>query len=412
VKTGLVLSGGGARGAYEVGVLRYLREALPLALGEQPRLEILSGTSIGAVNACFMAATAESPEDQAARLSDVWLSLRLDDVFRWGALALSGLPAYVWRRLRALRARRPDWRISDLVNPDALARAVRDRIDWGQLHENLRSGRIEALTVTATDLGTGRSVVFVEAPRPLPGWSRDPLVEVRASPIGPEHALASSAIPLLFPPVRIDGGWFTDGSVRQTTPLAPALRLGADRVLVVGLRHEVHGPPPPIQEDGEPTTFEQIGRLLSALLLDRTDYDIDRMRRLNTLLDQGERIFGAGFAERMTALSERELGTPLRRVRDLVLRPSIDLAAVAREHARAHLERLPRGSVAARLLRRAAEDGVGAADGAADLASYLLFDREYAGELMALGYQDTARRQEELLAFFAPTVGEARSARG
>ena len=411
--TALVLSGGGARGAYEAGVLRWLREALPVATGAQPRVDIVSGTSIGAINACFIAATAHAPERQAAILADVWLSLSLPDVFRWGALALSGLPRYAWRKIREHRARRLGWRFSDLVHPEALARMVRERIDWGRLHDNVAIGRLEALTVTATHLGTGRSVVFVETARPLPPWGRDPLVEVRATRIGPDHALASGSIPLLFPPVRLDGGWYADGSLRQSTPLSPALRLGADRVLVVGLSHEAAVSPnagsPEAEE--EPSTVEQLGRLLSALLLDRVEVELDRLRRTNAVLDEGERAFGSGFAERVAVLTEHQMGVPLRRVRDLVLRPSVDLSAVAREHAGRAADALGSGTLAARLLRRAAEERA-APDGAADLASYLLFDREYAGEIMALGYQDAARRADDLAAFFAEPDTGARSVRG
>jgi NTE family protein len=280
---------------------------------------------------------------------------------------------------------------------------VERRIDWERLHENVRTGRVEALTVSATDLGTGRSVVFVESAQPLPPWSRDPNVEVRARRIGPEHALASGAIPLLFRPVRLEGSWFTDGSVRQSVPLAPAVRLGADRVLVVALRHQPPMPEPaPIASSAEPpTTAALLGRVLNALLLDHTDYDLDRLRRLNALLDQGERAFGAGFAERMALLSARELGAPLRRVADLVVRPSVDLGVIARDIAGRRVARLRRGTLASRLLRRAAADAEAAQDGAADLASYLLFDREYAEELLALGRADAARAADGLVAFFA-----------
>jgi NTE family protein len=251
----------------------------------------------------------------------------------------------------------------------------------------------------------------VETAGELPSWGHDPLVEARRVRLGPEHALASGAIPLLFHPVRIDGGWFSDGSVRQTTPLAPAIRLGADRVLVVSLRPAVPAPPAPLPSDQAPSSAAQLGRVLSALMLDRTDVDLDRMRRLNRVLEEGERAFGAGFEERLSALSVRA-GAPIRRVRDLVLRPDVDLSEVARDHAAKHLRRVAPGTIAARLLARVAADDNAAADGAADLASYLLFDREYAGELIALGYEDASRQRDALVAFFgAPAEGaSARSA--
>lgn len=413
-RSALVLSGGGARGAYEAGVIRWLREELPQELGRQPRLDILCGTSIGAVNAAFLASTAHDPASQGAALARVWTGLRLEEVFHWSALKLAALPAYVYRQLRATRLRQVGWRVSDFLYPEALARVVNERIDWSQLHRNLRNGSLDALTVTATDLGTGRAVVFVETAGTLPAWSRDPVVEVRRSDIEAAHALASGAIPLLFRPVRIGDSWFTDGGVRQNTPLAPAIRLGADRVLVVGLRHEGRdvARAPRLDPGEPPTTAAQLGRLLNALLVDHADYDLDQLRRINSLLESGDHSFGPAFAECLKRLYERELGAPLRSVRDLVIRPSVDIGVLARDHAERRVRRLRPGTLAARLLRRAAADADAAADGAADLASFLLFDGEYAEDLITLGFDDARRARGALLDFFAaaPAEGKAGSA--
>lgn len=412
-RTALVLSGGGARGAYEAGVLRYIRGELAEALGAQPRLDLLCGTSIGAVNACFLAALAHRPEDQGEALVDVWRSLKLEEVFHWSALRLAALPLYVWRQMRATKLRQLSWRISDFLWPEALSRVVEGRVDWDRLHLNVREGHLDALTVTATDLGTGRAVVFVETRGPLPAWSRDPVIEARASEIRPEHALASSAIPLLFRPVRIEGSWFVDGSVRQNVPLAPAIRLGADRVLVVALRQQARSAPPERGDGAEPpTTAAQLGRILNAMLLDRTDYDLERLRKINAFVAQGRRAFGPGFAESLAAIPDDGISAPMREVRDLVIRPSRDIGLLAREHAERRVRRLRRGTLASRLLRRAASDAGAAQDGAADLASYLLFDREYADELIALGWYDARSMRSELLEFFssAAVPGAARTA--
>jgi NTE family protein len=400
-RTALVLSGGGARGAYEAGVVSYLRGELADALGAQPRIDLVCGTSIGAVNACFVASLAHDPARQGEALVEAWHSLRLEDVFHWSALRLGALPLYLFRQLRATRLRQLSWRISDFVWPEALARLVERRIDWGRLHRNVREGFLEALTVTATDLGTGRAVVFVESRAPLPRWSQDPVVEARAREIGPAHALASGAIPLLFRPVAIEGSWFIDGSVRQNVPLAPAIRLGAERILVVALRQQARATREPRSAEREPpTTAAQLGRILNALLLDHTDYDLERLRRINAVIARGEQSFGPAFAECVAAVAGGELGGPLRRVKDLVIRPSVDIGRLAREHAERRVGGLRRGTLASRLLRRAASDAEAASDGAADLASYLLFDREYAGDLIALGREDARRMHAELLEFF------------
>jgi NTE family protein len=399
-RTALVLSGGGARGAYEAGVVSYLRGDFARELGAQPPIDVVCGTSIGAVNACFVASLADDPARQGEALVDAWRSLRLEDVFHWSALRLASLPLYVFRQLRATRLRQLSWRLSDFVWPEALARLVESRVDWARLHRNVREGALEALTVTATDLGTGRAVVFVESRSPLPAWSHDPVVEARAREIGPEHALASGAIPLLFRPVRIEGSWFTDGSVRQNVPLAPAIRLGAERILVVALRQAARVATEPRVESAEPpTTAALLGRILNALLLDHTDYDLERLRRINAVIAEGERTLGPGFPACVAAMGG-DIGAPLRRVQDLVIRPSQDIGVIARDHARRRVGRLRRGTLASRLLRRAASDAEAASDGAADLASYLLFDREYADELIALGHEDARRMRAELLEFF------------
>ncbi|HEX9052013.1 MAG TPA: patatin-like phospholipase family protein [Anaeromyxobacter sp.] len=411
-RTALVLAGGGARGAYEAGVMRYVRGELADTLGAQPRIDLVCGTSIGAVNACFLAAHAHAPSRQGEALVEAWRSLRLEEVFHWSALRLAGLPGYVFRQLRATRLRQVSWRISDFLWPEALARLVEGRVDWARLHRNVREGHLDALTVTATDLGTGRAVVFVEGREPLPPWSRDPLVEARAGPIGPEHAIASGAIPLLFRPVRIDGSWFTDGSVRQNVPLAPAIRLGAERILVVSLRQAARAERAPrVEGDEPPTTAALLGRILNALLLDHTDYDLERLRRINAVIAQGERTYGAAFAECVAELAGGEVAAPLRRVQDLVIRPSRDIGQLARLHAERRVRGLRRGTLASRLLRRAAADAEAASDGAADLASYLLFDRDFADDLVALGHEDARRMGSELAAFFsAPASAGARSA--
>jgi len=402
-----VLSGGGARGAYEAGVVRYLREGLPASLGEQPKIDILCGTSIGAINACFLASAAHTPAEQGRLLADVWLSLKIEEVFHWSVLGLAALPLYLFRRVRALRVRHRSWRISDFLFPEALARVVRDRVDWEQLHVNVRSGDVAALTVTATDIGTGRAVVFIETAQELPVWSRDPLVEARPRSIAACHALASGAIPLLFRPVFIEGSWFSDGSILQNTPLAPAIRLGADRILVIGLRHAGRREPHRIHGEGEiPSTAAQLGGILNALTVDHADYDLDRLRRLNKLLDQGERAFGPDFGRRIAALGEDPVA-PIRRIRDLIIRPSQDIGALAREQAGHQIRKLRPGTLAARLLRIAAADPNGEGDGAADLASYLLFDRDYAAALMDLGYEDAKQQRDALIEFFTAPVEDA-----
>jgi NTE family protein len=176
-------------------------------------------------------------------------------------------------------------------------------------------------------------------------------------------------------------------------------------VLVISLRQHARSAPPVRSEGLEPpTTAAQLGRILNALLLDHTDYDLERLRRINALVTQGRRAFGPAFTDCIAAISGE--ASVMREVRDLVIRPSRDIGLIARDHAERRVRRVRRGTLASRLLRRAAADANAAQDGAADLASYLLFDREYADELVALGHEDARRMRSELLAFFSEAHSE------
>ena len=237
LKTGLVLSGGGARGAYEVGVLRYLREELPRVLGYSPRIDVVCGTSVGAINAAFFAATADEPALQARKLCDAWRSLRVEEMFE---LSLREL----MRATRLLFGAEPpasvagELRRGGILNTSGMERLVVRTIPWRKISTNIAAGHLEALAVSATHVATGKTVVFVERRGGgLPPWSRDPAVRAEAATIGPFHVLASAAIPVLFPAVAINEAYYSDGGLRQNTPLSPALRLGADRLLVISLKH-------------------------------------------------------------------------------------------------------------------------------------------------------------------------------
>ncbi|MBK7858238.1 MAG: patatin-like phospholipase family protein [Archangiaceae bacterium] len=394
-RIGLVASGGGARGAYEAGVIRYLREELKTNV----RFDVLCGTSVGAMTACFLATTMDRPAEQGRELAEIWESLSLERVFKVEGEDLFTITRKMWRAARDTE--RPEgWRIYDVLHPEALEEMVRTRTSWPRISANLAKGLFSALSVTATRINDGRTVVFVQRREPgLPAWSRDPNTEARETIIGPEHALASGAIPLLFRSVRIGEEFFCDGSVRQNTPLSPALRLGADRVLILTLKHRPEAPAPVRPMRTAPSTLLLVGKVLNALMLDHTEYDLDRLRRFNALLAAGKQAFGDEFLSRMNDAIREQRGSTYRPVRELVIRPSRDLAEVAADLLRKRKMPVDDDPLPARWLRRFTQSQLFTQ---ADLASYLLFDGAYAKALIQMGMDDAHAQRAQLAEFFDP----------
>jgi NTE family protein len=396
----LVLSGGGARGAYEAGIVRYLREELPPAVRDQVRFDILCGTSVGAVTACFLAATMDAPEQQGRALCEMWSELSLERVYKVEGENLWSLTRKMWRAATNEPVRSEGWRLYDIFHPAPLEEMVRTRPSWPRISANLRGGLFSALSVTATEIASGNSVVFVQRREGgVPPWSRDPYTEAREAVIGPEHALASAAIPLLFRSVKIGDEFFCDGSLRQTTPLSPALRLGAQKVLLISLKYRPPGGKRRTRPlAAYPTTPMLMGKVLNALMLDHTDYDLDRLRRFNNLLKAGSELFGESFVPKINDVVQHTRGQPYRLVEDLVIRPSRDIATIAGAHARrARTGEIVRRSLPTKLLHRIAQSQLVSE---ADLASYLLFDAAYAKDLIDLAMEDAHQEREALVKFF------------
>lgn len=393
-RRGLVLSGGGARAAYEAGVLDYVLRELPRELVAGARFRVICGTSVGAVHACYLAAMAHRPDYEFGRVTRMWRALELDRMLRLSALDLARLPVDLLGL--ASGASLPP---GVLVNPDSLRQLVVRETPWESIGENLERGLVDALSVTATHVATGTTSVFVQRrDGQVPPWTRDRRVVARPAQIRPVHALASAAIPFLFPPVRIGDGFYCDGGLRQNTPLSPALRLGVDRVLVVGLRHEGESTRARAfgaeQEERFPGPFVLLGKMLDALLLDHLDYDLARLEGFNTLLRDGQLAFGEGFERGINAISARMRGVSYRDVGACVIRPSRDIGAMATEFVFQHKKRLGR-------LARFVLGKIAHADGLAnsDFLSYLLFDGRFAAELIELGRADADASREELIRF-------------
>src|SRR5580700_10614655 len=294
-RVAMILSGGGARGAYEVGVLWYNFDDLTRILGAPPRIDILCGTSVGAINGCYLAAHLGDPVLGLRRLVELWTDLELARVLGFGVRQLATLP-------RVLLGGGDGYGLFD-VRP--MAELVQREISWRAVSRCLRKNVLRALTVSCTEVSTGRTVVFMQtSPDLTVPTAVPPRTLFRADRIGPHHALASAAIPLLFPPVRIDGELHLDGGLRQNTPIAPALRLGATHIFAIGSSREVQGRV--VREAGHheasraPGAAFLLGKVLNAFLLDHVDVDIELLTRINNVLVDGTQAFGPGFAESLS----------------------------------------------------------------------------------------------------------------
>ena len=398
-RVGLVLSGGGARGAYEAGVLLHLFEQVVPKLPRGFEFEVVSGTSVGAVHAAYVAASAHlPPEERGKRLADTWREMQVRDVVRLGVGDLIGVPLRalgVTRIARRGRRGKPDV-IGGLLDVSPLEQLVSDRIPWSHLRENLARGR--ALCISCTEVRTGSDTVFLDGPLadPTP-WSYDPNARAIVSKITAAHVRASAAIPFLFPAVRIGERFYVDGGLRMNTPLSPPLRHGCNRVLVVALKHQ--RPPeakaPEFSEEVITQPAFLAGKVLDALTLDQIEVELHRLKLVNAILARGEKVFGPEFLDKINVAVRHERGVGYRRVETVVVRPGEDIGRLA-----AHCYRGQRGTGALgalpSLLTRAALRGV--PDEEADLLSYLFFDRCFTAELIALGREDARRSEDEILA--------------
>jgi NTE family protein len=368
----VIMTGGGARAAYQVGVLRALSEFVPP--GAPCPFPIINGTSAGAVNAAVLAVDAFSFSRGVRRLMTVWKNIRVADVYRADAIgALRNSVRWIGALFSggALGANNVS-----LLDSSPLEALLKRYLDLGAIQRNIDSGHLAAFSVTCSGYTSGESVTFYQGRPGLENWRRARRIGV-AMPITFDHLLASSALPLMFPPVRINREYFGDGSMRQIAPVSPALHLGADRLLVIGVGRQLAPEGERVKTAGSPSIAQIVGHALNSIFLDSLEVDLERLQRINRTLDMipGQTLESARY--------------PLRRVAFRVIRPSIDLEKIATSHAR----ELPR---TIRMLLRSVG---GMNRNASTLLSYLLFERGYCRDLIRLGYEDTISRKDDLSAF-------------
>jgi NTE family protein len=398
---GLVLAGGGARAAYEVGVVHYVTHEISRELGRDAPLDVLCGTSAGAINVCSLAAFAHEPMRRTDWLANRWRSLQLEEVLCLDTRELVNLAT----RIVGCRSTAGSVREGHggIISAAGLRRILGDAIPFERIGPHLWAGRISAVSVSTTHIGSGKTIVFLQQRgRNLQDWGRDTTVEPHVVRLRLEHALASAAIPLLFPAVAIDGHLYCDGALRQNVPLSPARRLGADALLVVSPHSDITQPVESRLEAAREGAFSGpaflMGKTLNALLLDRLDGDVDRLNRINRILDAGCREYGPTFIDALNRQLGRGELESLRPLNTLVVRPSEDIGLLAGRFLGS--PKFRKSSTLTRLIFHRLADSLPEAD----LASYLLFDGQFASELIELGRADARARHGELVALLAPML--------
>lgn len=395
---GLVLSGGGVRGAYEVGVVAGIVEVLGRGPEAQTPFSIFAGTSVGAINAAYLASHADRGDMAIEGLESLWGGLQLDVYLRLKVFEHLPVLGALARRLLPLTERTMGWSVLD---SKPLQRLVENGVDWDSLHINADDGSLKALVVAALNIGSGRTTMFAElAPDTSFRPSKDPLRTAEMCRITSDHVLASAALPGVFPARQVGGAYYCDGGLRFNTPIAPAVRAGADRLVIIPVtRHgrSTESENATLLEYPKPTFL--LGKLLNALLADPLDYDLQVMERFNRLSSILEASLTDAELERVHDEMTKSRGAPYRHLEALVIRPSQDIGVMAGEYLRTHRPGRRLGGAEGWLFRFARRRS---AVKEADWAAYVLFDGAFARQLIELGRRDARARADEIRAFFEP----------
>ncbi len=377
-KLGLVLSGGGARAAYQAGVLKGVAEIVGDKMGDDP-FQIITGISAGAINAAYLASAKNSFNEQVQSLIRIWEELTPENVLRTDIASLGKLSAG-WIKDLSFGGMFGRSESTHLLDSTPLRDLLEESIDFDQIEKNILNQKLYGVAVSTTSYATGTSVTFFDSPS-VKDYARSARIGLKG-PLRLEHVLASSAIPFIFRPVRIKNSFYGDGGIRSNAPLSPAIHLGADKLLAIGVRYfrkEME-----VKELNQQVEMNNIvladivGVLFNSLFLDAIEFDYERLQRIN---------------KTVSLLSEDARAShpvQLKNIPTLLIQPSVDLGELAGDQ----FYRFPK-------MLRYLLSGIGATEArGADLLSYIAFDKAYTQKLVEIGKKDAHDRAEEIREFF------------
>lgn len=374
---GVALSGGGARAAYQAGVLKGIADLV----WKDRRIPFcfITGASAGAINGAFLASYADDFKLATSRLWDLWEGLVPEDIYKTNVISLGAI-GLRWAKSIGTGGVIHSSKPPHLLNTEPLGRLLRKQIDFDRIHANIEAGHIKGVVVSATNYLSGAAVSFYDSNESIASWQRSHRVAEHVR-LQVDHVMASAAIPLFFPPVQVDGRWFGDGSIRAITPLSPAIHMGSDKVFAVGVKSldRAEKVEALTQERRENISIAEIaGLLLNSIFLGVLERDVERMQRINRSIELMSGEDRARHPDRLRAIPVKGI------------RPSKDLGELTKTINMSFSPTL-------NFLFR----GIGAAGaGGGEVLSYLAFQSAYTGPLLQLGYQDVLDNIDDLKKWF------------
>ncbi len=411
-RTALVLSGGGARGAYEAGVIHYIRTKLHPRVASKAGFDVYCGSSVGAINTCFMAAMADDLIEQGKKIYSFWKNLNQDKIYKRNIGALTSLLGRTAKGMTSnllnfnplnLKKRSGEGiHFRGFLDTSPLPSYLETIVPFKRISENLKSGYVQAVSLTATNISTGFMELFIQknANVEYTGEYAHQFVNLRA-----EHAMASAAIPIIFPPVMVDQTYYMDGGLKLNTPLSPAIQLGAGKIMVIGLHRRytlTEQRTCSLSSSEHPTLGKMVGDIMNALFVDRIQYDVEQLTRINRMIEWSEKVFGKNYLDQINNMLLKEgirgdiANRGLMKLKVFEIHPSVDMATIYSDCYHSSKSKQSFSTFEKMLLRVLDIDPTAGVD----ILSYLSFMPAYIKRLLELGYEDAAAQKDAIEAYF------------